>query len=171
MESGEQTYRALTGIDIEEQKRLWDARGKGYYGEYLVFSEIYQNVIGDAKILMNLQVPTPDGKITEIDLLLLHESGIYIFEMKHYKGTIYGDDNGKIWTQYFRTVKNQHFNNPIHQNQYHVEAIKEMFPSLPVQSCIVFTNPECELRVTVNSKDVKVCSIHALKMLFSVSIR
>ena len=25
-------YKQLTDVDIEEQKRLWDERGKGYYG-------------------------------------------------------------------------------------------------------------------------------------------
>ena len=32
-----QLYSDLTGVNIEEQKMLWNERGKGYYGEYLVF--------------------------------------------------------------------------------------------------------------------------------------
>ena len=27
-------YKQLTGVDIEEQKKLWDERGKRYYGEF-----------------------------------------------------------------------------------------------------------------------------------------
>lgn len=38
---------------------------------------------------MNLNIPIEDGKTTEIDLLMIHETGIYVFEIKHYKGTIY----------------------------------------------------------------------------------
>ena len=33
-------YKQLTNVDIEEQKRIWDERGKGYYGEYLVLQEL-----------------------------------------------------------------------------------------------------------------------------------
>ena len=71
---------------MQEQKKLWDERGKGYYGEFLVFTELYKNIKGNCKILMNLEVPTDNGKTTEIDLIMIHENGIYVFEIKHYKG-------------------------------------------------------------------------------------
>ena len=145
-------YKQLTNVDIEEQKRLWDERGKGYYGEYLVFCELYKKMAGNGKILMNLNIPTEKAGTTEIDLLLIHETGIYVFEIKHYKGTIYGDDKGAIWTQYFRTVKNNTFKNPILQNEYHIKAIKRLFPNIPVRSVIVFTSYECDVRVQ-NSND------------------
>ena len=35
-----EVYQKLTGVDINAQTRIWDERGKGYYGEYLVFTEI-----------------------------------------------------------------------------------------------------------------------------------
>ena len=78
-------YKQLTNVDIEEQKRLWDERGKGYYGEYLVFFELYKKMAGNGKILMNLNIPTENGGTTEIDLLLIHETGIYVFEIKNLK--------------------------------------------------------------------------------------
>ena len=82
-------YQELTSVSIDDQFKIWDERGKGYYGEFLVFQELYPNIIGQSKILMNLNLPTPNGKGTEIDLLLIHESGLYVFEVKHYKGTIF----------------------------------------------------------------------------------
>ena len=121
-------YKQLTGIDIEDQKHIWNERGKGYYGEFTVFCELYKHIIGTGKILMNLNIPTQNGRTTEIDLLLIHETGFYVFEIKHYKGTIYGDSTGDIWTQYFRTAKNNTFRNPILQNEYHINALKKMFP-------------------------------------------
>ena len=119
-------YKQLTNVDIEEQKKLWDERGKGYYGEFLVFCELYKNIPGNCKILMNLNIPTANEKATEIDLVLMHETGIYVFEIKHYKGAIYGDNTGNIWTQYFRTTKNSTFKNPILQNAYHIDALKNI---------------------------------------------
>ena len=147
MERIETTYKKLTGIDIAQQARIWDERGKGYYGEYLLFSELYPQITGSCKILMNLQIPSEHEKTTEIDLVLIHETGFYLFEVKHYKGTIYGKADDKKWTQYFRTTKNEQFYNPIAQNQLHIRALQKMFPEAPMHSCIVFTNPECEVKV------------------------
>ena len=121
-------YQSITGVDIREQANIWDERGKGYYGEYLVFKELYSFVPGACKFLMNVEIPTENGGTTEIDLLMLHETGIYVFEMKHYKGIIYGRENDASWTQFFKTAKNCKFKNPILQNQYHIRAIKRMFP-------------------------------------------
>lgn len=154
-----EVYRNLTGVDIEKQRLLWDERGKGYYGEYLVFKELYPDLTGCCKILMNLQVPTGDGRTTEIDLLLIHETGLYVFEMKHYKGTIYGKTSDQTWTQYFRTVPNSHFYNPVLQNLYHIKALQKMFPNTPIHSLIVFTSPECDLRVACKEADITVCQL------------
>lgn len=158
----DEIYRDLTDVNIETQKNLWDERGKGYYGEYLVFKKLYPELTGCCKILMNLQIPTRDGKTTEIDLLLIHETGLYVFEMKHYKGTIYGKASDQKWTQYFRTAPNSHFYNPILQNQYHIKALQKMFPDIPIHSLIVFTSPECDLRVECNEPDITVCQLDNL---------
>lgn len=155
-------YKQLTNVDIEEQKQLWDERGKGYYGEFLVFCDLYKNISGNCKILMNLNVPTEQENTTEIDLVLIHETGIYVFEIKHYKGTIYGDDTGNIWTQYFRTVKNNTFKNPILQNAYHIRALKNIFRDIPIKSVIVFTNRDCDLRITNSNPDIDICTLYNL---------
>ena len=57
-------YKQLTGVDIEDQKHIWDERGKGYYGEFAVFCELYKHVIGTGKILMNLNIPVENGRTT-----------------------------------------------------------------------------------------------------------
>ncbi len=153
-------YTQLTNIDIEQQKQIWDERGKGYYGEYLLFCELYKSIQGNGKILMNLNVPTVNSNTTEIDLILIHETGLYVFEIKHYKGTIYGKDTDAVWTQYFRTVENSTFKNPIEQNRYHIQALQKLFPSMPIHSCIVFTNYDCDIRVTNSNYNVDICQLH-----------
>ena len=159
-------YNQLTNVDIAKQKELWDERGKGYYGEYLVFCNLYKYIKGNCKILMNLNVPTGTGKTTEIDLLMIHETGIYVFEIKHYKGTIYGDDTGDIWTQYFRTAKNNVFKNPVLQNTYHLKAINKLYPSVPIKSIIVFTNENCTIKVKRENKNIDICTLNDLYNTF-----
>lgn len=155
-------YKQLTNVDIEHQKQLWDDRGKGYYGEFLVFRELYKNILGNCKILMNLNIPTEKEKTTEVDLILIHETGLYIFEIKHYNGTIYGDDKQNIWTQYFRTTKNNTFKNPILQNEYHINALKNIIKEIPIKSVIVFTNPNCKIKVKISNDNVNLCTLHNL---------
>ena len=172
MNDSEKAYKKVSGVDIQEQKNIWDERGKGYYGEYLVFNHLYGEIPGMSKILMNCEIPVEGNKKTEIDLILVHETGIYSFEMKHYKGDIYGDIDGEIWTQYFRTQSNEVFHNPVQQNAYHISALKDRFPSVPVYSFVVFTNEECTLRINgsvqdrYSFKDGILCTISCLPECF-----
>ena len=140
MNFSERTYKELTGIDIQEQKDLWDERGKGYYGEFLVFTTLFDFLKDNSKILMNIEIPKTSGETTEIDLLLIHESGLYCFEMKHYKGDIYCNFEDKYWVQAFRTTENHRFYSPVWQNSSHIRALKNMFPNVPIQSFIIFTH-------------------------------
>ena len=114
---------------------------------------------------MNLELPVSNNKTTEIDLLLIHETGLYVFEIKHYKGTIYGKDTDRTWTQYFRTEKNNTFINPIEQNRYHISAINKMYPDFPIHSIIVFTSDDCNLKVTNTDTTTDICK---LKDVFNV---
>ena len=159
----ESIYQKLTNVDIRQQKLLWDERGKGYYGEFLVFSELYPNLPGECKILMNINIPTAYGKTTEIDLLLIHETGLYVFEMKHYKGTSYGKPHELYWTQYFRTSPNQRFRSPIAQNQYHINALNKIAPDIPVHSFVVFASDEVELKVECNEPNITLCTLSRLR--------
>lgn len=159
----ENIYGKLTNVDIREQKLLWDERGKGYYGEFLVFSELYPKLPGVCKILMNINIPAAYGKTTEIDLLLIHETGLYVFEMKHYKGTIYGKPHEQYWTQYFRTAANQRFRSPIAQNQYHINALNRITSDIPIHSFVVFTSDEVELKVECNESNITLCTLSHLR--------
>lgn len=158
-------YKQLTSVDIEQQKIIWDERGKGYYGEYLLFKKLYKSIYGMCKLIMNLNVPTTNSKTTEIDMVMIHESGLYVFEIKHYKGTIYGKDTDKTWTQYFRTAKNNTFKNPMEQNAYHVQALKNLLPNIPMFSIVVFTNDDCDIRVNNTNPDVGVCTLNNVDLI------
>ncbi|MBQ4323646.1 MAG: NERD domain-containing protein [Clostridia bacterium] len=162
MDRMEEIYKQLTQVDIEEQKKIWDERGRGYYGEFVLFCRLYKSIQGNFKILMNLNLPTEDGKTTEIDLLMIHETGIYVFEVKHHKGIIYGTDEDPLWTQYFKTASNHTFHNPIEQNGYHVRALKNLFPEEPISSVIVFTNNDCEIRVNNQNPYIDICKLDSV---------
>lgn len=58
---------------------------KGKKGEYLIFKNLHP-LEGKKRFLFNLYIPKRNGDTTEIDVVLLHESGIHIFESKNYSG-------------------------------------------------------------------------------------
>lgn len=129
------------------------ASDKGVYGEFLLFS-LLEKLPGNNKLLTNIFLPTKDGKTTEIDVVMLNCTGIYVFESKNYGGWIFGDETSKYWTQMFKGGKKIKFLNPIWQNQGHIKALqrelKDVSPGY-YYSYIVF-GERCELKKVLNSE-------------------
>ena len=71
---------------------------KGRFGEYLTYTKL-KSLKGYKRFLFNVYIPKDDGTFTEIDAIMLHESGIYVFESKNYDGWIFGSEAQKYWTQ------------------------------------------------------------------------
>lgn len=163
MKAVEQEYQRMTGVNLEEQRQIWDERAKGYVGEYQIFQELFFKMGDNCKFLGNIVLPTKDGKTTEMDLVMIHETGIYVFESKHYKGIIYGNSSDKTWTQYFRTVPNQRFKNPIFQNEYHVQALSAIVSDIPIYSVVVFSHEDSDVRVQNNNSGAIVTTTRELE--------
>ena len=115
---------------------------------------------GYKRFLFNCYIPKNDGTTTEIDVILLHDSGIYVFESKNYSGWIFGNENQKNWTQTLpagrgKSHKTQ-FLNPIIQNKVHLKYLKgylKDFSEVPLFSYIVFSD-RCTLKnITLTSKE------------------
>lgn len=84
--------------------------------------EILETITGHKKILNSLFL---DGQ-ERIDLLMVHETGIYIFETKDYIGNIYGEENKKKWIYEDKEKNKTKFLNPIGQNYENIKAIKNI---------------------------------------------
>lgn len=92
--------------------------------------------------MFNTYLRKENGETTEIDLILLHGSGIYIIESKNYNGWIYGNDTQRYWTQ---TLAGGHeknrFYNPIFQNDTHTKYLSEyLLNKLPKLSKDIFNS-------------------------------
>ncbi len=136
----------------------------GNYGEYLTFVEL-SKIDGKKKILTNIYIPKSDGKTTEIDLLLIHRSGIYVIESKNYSGWIYGNEKNKYWTQTLKKGGKNRFFNPIWQNSGHINALKnqlnDKYTNI-LKSVIVFSN-RCEFKkITLQSEEILVAKRNRL---------
>jgi hypothetical protein len=135
----------------------------GRKGEFLTYS--YLERLGDQhKLLTNVYLPKGDGTTTEIDLIMITETGIYVFESKNYSGWIFGDENSKFWTQSFQSGKKFRFYNPIWQNKKHISILKNHLGlgSEVFRSYIIFSE-RCELKkMFVRSPEVKVMNRNVL---------
>ena len=56
----------------------FSVKGKGEYGEDRIY-DILQKVDGYKATLPNCYLPKGNGETAEVDLIFLHESGIYVF--------------------------------------------------------------------------------------------
>mgnify|MGYP001334085397 CR=1 FL=1 len=146
-------YQAVSG------NSLWSTVfNKGNYGEFLTFRMLEQ-LPGYNKLLTNIYIPKNDGSTTEIDLLMINKTGIYVFESKNYGGWIFGDDKSKNWTQTLSGGKKNRFFNPIFQNKAHINALKNYLKNVDSNyfySYIVFSE-RCTLKkISVNTPKVYV---------------
>ena len=125
-------------------------RGKGHLGEYLIdYALNHDNVKGRLVTYANLIVPNSNGKVgtAEIDVLMLHEKGIFIFESKNYSGWIFGSADQVKWTASLNRSEKNRFYNPIKQNRTHVGALSRYLGLSTdlFMSYIVFSE-RCELK-------------------------
>ena len=124
-------------------------RNRGQCGENKIY-DTPEKLSGCKAMLPNCYLPTENGDVTEVDLILIHESGIYVIESKNYSGWIFGSENQRYWTQSFSDGKGgsqkYKFYNPIWQNDTHIKALQWVLGDTRVNiySYIVFGD-ECRL--------------------------
>lgn len=149
-------YSKMTGNGYFET-----IQDRGKYGEYLVYKELKAYERDGGKFLFNCYLPKDDGTTSEIDVILIHSTGVFVVESKNYSGWIFGNEKSRMWTQTLPNGKGrstkERFYNPIMQNRTHIKWLKNKIgETIPVYSIIAFSE-RCELKdVTVESEDVRV---------------
>lgn len=148
-------------------------KDKGLYGEYQTFLTLEKLRVYH-KLLTNVYIPKEDGTTTEIDLIMIAETGVYVFESKNYSGWIFGNNKQKEWVQTLQKGKKYSFFNPVWQNEGHIKAlesvVKMSHPKL-FKSYIIFSE-RCELKgVEVFKEDVEVIKRNQLKEYLEKDLR
>ena len=162
------TYSQKTGA---ESLYALNTSTKGKYGEYLVYNELKGLEQNGAIFFFNLYVPKPYGGTSEIDVVMVYGSGVYVFESKDYSGWIFGNSRDQYWTQSLRsgkgTVKNRFFN-PVMQNAGHIKALAAILGNdIIFHSFVVFSN-RCELKkIFVDDSNVRVLKTEHLQIAVS----
>lgn len=95
------------------------------------------------RALKSLYIPYGDGskRLSEIDNIVIAETGIYVFECKNYSGTILGKKDERNWTVVYDSGEMRQFYSPILQNKGHIRSISDLLgiPREMFASVIVFS--------------------------------
>lgn len=141
----------IMGDEPNPISQMLNYENSGQFGEYLT-EYVLSKADGYNRILNNLYIPTSYGKTTEIDLVMVHEKGIFVFESKNYSGWIFGRAENKYWTQCLPNKEKYRFYNPILQNRTHINALSRILKidKSNFMSFIIFSK-RCELKKIPNN--------------------
>ncbi len=100
-------------------------------------------------IFHDLYLKKYNGDFSQIDLVVITEVGIIVFEVKDYSGWIFGSGNQSQWTQVLAYGKQKYrFYNPIMQNNKHIGELRKKlkhFDNVPFYSIVLF-HGDCVLK-------------------------
>lgn len=155
-------YRKSSYYKVTHNSLLSVWFDKGRHGEYLTYKYLRNLEKDGARFLFNVYLPKDNGETTEIDVLLIHNDGIFVFESKNYSGWIFGGETQKNWTQCLpkgkgKASQKEHFLNPIFQNKLHISTLKQIIgENFPCYSIIVFSE-RCTLKnISVSNPMIRV---------------
>ncbi len=104
--------------------------------------KLLKSGISEQTIFHDLYVKRYYGFYSQIDLVVATKVGIIVFEVKNYKGWIFGSGFNTNWTQVLAYGKKKYrFYNPILQNNKHIDDLKRQlnqFYHIPFYSVVVF---------------------------------
>lgn len=171
-----------------------------FWGMYWWFGPEIRGAIGEGKIAIQLSLlPTDEYRVlnniflktesgySQIDHIVIAESGIFVIETKNYSGWIHGHESSEYWTQTIYNWKSK-FRNPIKQNWSHIYALKELLSELgniPYYPVVVFTgnailkNVSCGhpvmyntqlagyIREKNNIKSISIVDVHKIEFMIA----
>ena len=159
-------YRKSTYYKETQKNYLSVRMDLGTYGEYLTYRKLQGFEKKGGRFLFNTYINKDTDETTEIDVILICQNGLFVFESKNYSGWIFGNEKQLMWTQTLPKGKGksnkEHFYNPVLQNKTHIRELSKLIEKdIPVFSVIVFSE-RCTLKnVTVND-DVRVIKRESL---------
>lgn len=122
-----------------------------------------------ARLIRDCYLRWNNGATTQIDIILIFRSGIYVIECKDYSGWIFANCSHDYWTQTLPygwqgdSTKNR-FYNPIKQNQNHIKCIRQKlgkYSTVPMHNIIVFSD-YCEFKKIENDSSAWIVKVEDL---------
>ncbi len=141
---------------------LWTKKKRGIYsagfeGEALT-ADLIRNLPEYYCGFQNLKVSF-DSQESELDMVVIGPSGVFVVEAKNHKGTIYGHTEAHDWTQ-AKPSGNRNFYSPIKQVGTHVYRLANLLRQngfrIHVYGLVYFSNPQAVLQLSGPSSNIPV---------------
>lgn len=139
----------------------------GSKGEYLTYKAL-KSISGYKHLVFNCYIPKGEDETTEVDVVLIHEAGLFVIESKNFSGWIFGNEKQREWTQVLpkgngKSEKNKFFN-PIIQNDVHIKWLKKYLNySEDIKSYVAFSNRCTFKEINIQNSNSKVLHRRGLK--------
>lgn len=128
----EQEEKAEAILEVQGNKINQNfTKPKGKLLELMIYNKLIE-LFPESKIYKNVIVPKMYGDDTEIDILMIDKTGIYIIEAKNYSGTIFGDWSKNKLSIKYKSGQEFEIDNPVIQNSNHythLQSISSLKPS------------------------------------------
>ena len=132
----------------EKDKQHYFNLKKGYEGE-VMFDSLTEKLQCECFIVNDLLLKT-NNTMFQIDSLIIMSETIYLFEVKNYEGDYYYESD-----RIYKKPKTE-INNPLHQLSRSESLLRQLLHNLgfnlPIDSSVVFINPEFTLYQTPLNK-------------------
>lgn len=159
---------------LQQPKEI--VKDAGSVGEFLAYDKLF-SLPGNKRLLHNIYLRKPNGETTEIDVLLIHEKGLFVIESKNYSGHIWGSPKDNQWTQVLSHRNHFRFYNPVMQNRGHVKnlitvlsySLQDAYRDIPVYSVIVFSDKTDIEKVDKNGLDANIKIIQQHEIIGTLS--
>ncbi|MBM6880561.1 NERD domain-containing protein [[Clostridium] spiroforme] len=79
------------GITIENGRKR-----AGNRGEAIIFNQLKWLINDRDRVLTNVEV-IYDHKKSELDCVIINENGVFIIEVKNFRGQLYGREEDNLW--------------------------------------------------------------------------
>lgn len=135
---------------------------KGSMGEYI--TKYYLNATTDTLVLHDILIKGDEDMTSQIDLLIIARTGIYVVEVKRYDDAkIYGNGKRNTW-YYYLGGKKYDIYSPLKQNKKHIENLKNFltdFGNIPYFSVLTIICNDFkvdDINANHNNPDTFICN-------------
>jgi hypothetical protein len=110
-------------------------RRAGHRGE-IIATDIIKHVLREGDYLLTNVSISYDGRPAELDNVVVNKYGVFIIEVKNYKGRLYGEENDYTWKKYkddgYGNTFEKEVKNPIRQVKRQVYILAKYLESYNV---------------------------------------
>lgn len=149
----------IFAVYMEQKANIYEAGVAGEQVTAQIISDLSDQYFG----VQNLQV-TFEDKTSELDMVVVGPTGVFVIETKNHRGTILGDYEDQYWTHNKISHQGNEFTkelyNPVKQVGTHVYRLANFLRSngihVRVESAVYFSDPETLVDLCGEPKQIPV---------------